>query len=104
MAGAVNYYRKKYDLPEPYSDNASFLYWLPDHMPMHNLVLITDDTAEMHHEFIKEFSSAVLYDSITSPYARERGDLIIILKGANDRFRKFFEDKIETDKKKLIQH
>jgi 4-amino-4-deoxy-L-arabinose transferase-like glycosyltransferase len=104
MAGAVNYYRKKYDLPEPYSDNASFLYWLPDHMPMHNLVLITDDTAEMHHEFIKEFSSAILYDSITSPYARERGDLIIILKGANDRFKKFFEDKIETDKKKLVEH
>lgn len=104
MAGAVSYYREKYALPEPYSDNASFLYWLPDHMPMHNLVLITGDTAEMQHDFIKEFSGAVLYDSVTSPYARERGDLIIILKGANDRFRKFFEEKIEEDKRKLVMH
>ncbi len=30
MAGAINFYRKEYNLPEAYSDNASFLYWLPD--------------------------------------------------------------------------
>jgi hypothetical protein len=30
MAGAVNYYGRKYNLPEAYSDNASFLYWLPE--------------------------------------------------------------------------
>ncbi len=101
MAGAVNFYRKKYDLPEAYSDNASFLYWLPDHISIHNLILITDDTEEMHHDFIKEFSGALLYDRITNPYAREKGDLIIILKGANDTFRKMFEEKIERDRRKL---
>jgi lysophospholipase L1-like esterase len=30
--------------------------------------------------------------------ARERGDLIIILKGANDAFRQFFKEKMEEDK------
>jgi len=104
MAGAINFYRKKYHLPEAYSDNASFLYWLPDQMPIKNLVLITDDQEELQHAFIQDFSEAILYDSITSPYARERGDLIIILKGANDAFRKFFKEKIEEDKRRLVEH
>jgi len=104
MAGAINFYRKIYNLPEAYSDNASFLYWLPDQMPINNLVLITDDQEEMQHAFIKDFSGAILYDSITSPYAREHGDLIIILKRANDSFRKFFKEKIEADKRKLVEY
>jgi 4-amino-4-deoxy-L-arabinose transferase-like glycosyltransferase len=104
MTGAINFYRRKYKLPEAYSDNASFLYWLPDHLPVKNVVLITDDQEEMQHDFIKDFTSAILYDSITSPYAREHGDLIIILKGANDEFRKFFREKIERDKQKLMEY
>ena len=104
MTGAINFYRKKYKLPEAYSDNASFLYWLPGHLPVKNVVLITDDQEEMQHDFIKDFTSAILYDSITSPYAREHGDLIIILKGANDEFRKFFREKIERDKQKLMEY
>jgi hypothetical protein len=34
-------------------------------------------------------------------YAREQGSLIIILKGANDRFRNMFREKIAQDKKRL---
>ena len=43
MAGAVNYYWKKYHLPEAYSDNASFLYWIPDPLHFQNLVLLESD-------------------------------------------------------------
>ena len=92
-AGAINYYGKKYHLPEAYSDNASFLYWLPDNIHLENLILITDDKEEMQHPFIKDFSSAVLFDSVTNIYARERGSLIIILKGANDKMREMFREK-----------
>ena len=38
-AGAVNFYGKKYHLPEAYSDNASFLYWLPNNIHIDNLLL-----------------------------------------------------------------
>lgn len=101
-AGAINFYGKKFHLPEVYSDNASFLYWLPDSLRLVNIVLVTDDKEEMQHPFIKDFSSAVLYDSITNPYARERGSLIIILKGANDKMKEMFRQKIAADKKRLI--
>ena len=98
QAGAVNFYAAKYHLPQAYSDNASFLYWLPDSVRIHNLVLVTDDTEEMQHPFIKNFSSAIVNDSITNTYARERGDLIITLKNANDDFNKMFKEKIAKDK------
>ncbi len=83
-AGALNYYGKQYGLPEAYSDNASFLYWMPDTRHIDNLLLVTDDRHEMEHPFIKEFASVVLADSVTNPYARERGDLILVLKHANE--------------------
>jgi len=102
QAGAVNFYGKKYGLPEAYSDNASFLYWLPNTNRIVNVLLLTDDEQEMEHPFIKDFSSAVLNDSITTPYARERGDLIITLKGANDAFNKMFREKIAKDKAQFL--
>jgi hypothetical protein len=96
-AGAVNYYRFKYHLPEAYSDNGSFLYWMPRHQHIDNLVLITDDKKEMEHPFIKDFNSAVVTDSVTNIYARERGSLIILFKGANAAMNKMFKEKINKD-------
>jgi hypothetical protein len=102
-AGAINYYGKKYNLPTVHSDNASFLYWLPDSMHIDNLLLITDDQQEMQHDFLKDFSSVILSDSITHPYAREYGSLIIILKGANEKFNQMFKEKIKKDKERFIR-
>ena len=101
QAGAVDFYAKKYNVPSPYSDNASFLYWLPEIPHLENLVLLTDDTAEMSHPFIKDFQSARLADSVTTPLARERGDLIIVLKGANEAMNQMFKEKIAKDKAKF---
>lgn len=102
QAGALNYYARKYHLPEAYSDNASFLYWLPARKTaIENILLVTDDQEEMQHDFIHDFKVAIVSDSITNPYARERGSLIIILKGANEKMKKMFHDKIQTDMDKF---
>ena len=98
MAGAVNYYGKRYNLPEAYSDNASFLYWLPENKPMNNLILVCTDTDELQHDYIKLFKSARFTDSVTTMYARERGDFIMLAKGADERFARFFNQKIAEDK------
>lgn len=86
-------------MPGVYSDNASFLYWLPDTSRLVNIILLTDDRHEMEHPFIKDFSAAILSDSVTTPYARERGDLIITLKGANDAFNQMFKEKLKKTKR-----
>jgi hypothetical protein len=100
-AGAVNYYGPEYHLPQAYSDNASFLYWMPPNFDRFDvLLLVTDDQQEMQHGFIKEFRNVRLVDSIANPYAREDGSLIILMKGPSDAFRKAFRDKIDGDKLK----
>jgi hypothetical protein len=104
MAGAVDYYGKKYHLPEAYSDNASFLYWISDSISFNNLVLLTTDQEEMQHAFIKEFEHAVVYGRVNNEYARENGTQIILLRGANDNFRKFFQDKLKADRLKTRVH
>ncbi len=95
QAAAVDYYGKKYHLPQAYSANASFIYWMPRPLPIENLLLVSDDPQEMQHDFIKDFTSAKLMDSIANPYARERGSLIILLKGANESFNRFFTKMID---------
>jgi len=98
-AGALNYYAKKYKLPETYSNNASFLYWMPDSLDFNNIVLVTDDIHEMEHDFLKNFKEVVLFDSVTTPYARERGSLILLLKGMNAKMQQEFKLKIIQSKK-----
>lgn len=98
MAGAVNYYGPKYNLPAAYSDNASFLYWLPAKPKMTNFVLVSDDPDEQQHDFAKGFKAVIKVDSVTSEYAREKGDYIYLFKGADANFQQFFEEKIAADK------
>jgi hypothetical protein len=98
MAGAVNYYAQKYHLPPAYSDNASFLYWLPENASFKNIVLVTEDHHELEHDFAKDFQSITVSDSVTNIFARERGDWIYIFKGANDNFRKYFQKKLADDR------
>jgi 4-amino-4-deoxy-L-arabinose transferase-like glycosyltransferase len=98
MAGAVNYYAPKYHLPAAYSDNASFLYWLPIDKYITNMILVTNDPHEEQHDWAKGFQQIVKVDSITNFYARERGDYIYLFKGADKNFNHFFDEKIEKDK------
>ena len=100
-AGAVNYYRYKYNLPEAHSDNGSFLYWMPRYQHIDNLILITDDLEEMEHPFVQWFKSAEVVGSVTNHYAREYGSLIILFKGANEQLNKMFKQKIDDDYKKF---
>lgn len=101
MAGAVNYYRKKYHLPQAFSDNASFLYWIPDTLSFQNLVLVESDPNEMHYDFVKLFNNAKITDSVTSPYAREKGTAIMLLTGASESFQLFFNEKLRADRLKM---
>jgi hypothetical protein len=70
---AINYFGRQYHLPMAFSDDASYLFWLPSDLTFKNILLIdfkprpTDDIVFGH------FRSVALMDSVTQPYARERG-------------------------------
>jgi hypothetical protein len=100
-AGAINYYGPKYHLPLAYSDNASFLYWMPANFEQFDvLLLVTDDRQEMEHAFIKEFREVRLIGRIETPYALEKGSLVILFKGPSAAFRKAFKEKIDRERVK----
>lgn len=103
-AGAINFYGKDLNLPEIHSANASYLYWLPDSIHIVNLLLVTDDIHEMSHDFVKDFHSARVMDSITNPFAREHGSLIIIFKGANEKFNRMMQQKLTSERAKIDKH
>ena len=68
-AGAINFYRKKYDLPEAYSRNSSFILWAPEDIQFNNQIMI-DDQIQTGSDW---FENMILVDSIEHPFARENG-------------------------------
>jgi hypothetical protein len=87
--GAVVYYGSPYHLATPMGHSANFLFWIPADFYKSNIVILTtDDREEIHADFVREFKSAAVADSITNPYAREYGSYIILLRGPSEKFRK----------------
>lgn len=83
-AGALNYYRKEAGLPETYSDNASFLFWLPDKYDVKNLILVGHNMPDSSDIVFRQFEKASIKDSINMPLFRENGMKIILFEHAND--------------------
>ena len=104
--GAVNYYGVPYHLPSLMGHGANFLLWVPPDFYNKNIVILaTDYREEIHADFIREFRSAAVVDSITDPYAREYGSYIILLKGPSEKFRKDWRSYYESlNKKNTVFH
>ena len=99
--GAVNYYGPEYHLPPAMGHQANFLLWVPTDFYKSNIVILaTDYREEIHSDFIHEFRSAAVVDSIVNPYAREFGSYIILLKEPSEKFRKDWQDHYESLRKK----
>ncbi|MEL6537250.1 MAG: glycosyltransferase family 39 protein, partial [Bacteroidota bacterium] len=68
-AGAINFYREQYDLPEAHSFSASFIMWIPEEFPYSNQIQI-DDNWQTSSDFFENF---VFVDSNHHEYARDPG-------------------------------
>ncbi|MBS1621678.1 MAG: glycosyltransferase family 39 protein [Bacteroidetes bacterium] len=83
-AGALNYYRKEAGLPETYSDNASFLFWLPDKYDVKNLILVGHSIPDSNDIVFRQFATISIKDSINMPLFRENGMKIILCQNGSD--------------------
>ncbi|HYM94490.1 MAG TPA: glycosyltransferase family 39 protein [Chitinophagaceae bacterium] len=83
-AGALNYYRKQAGLPEVYSDNASFLFWMPDKYNIKNLILVGHQMPEKNDIVFQQFVKISVKDSVNMPLFRENGMKIILFENGND--------------------
>lgn len=83
QAGAINYYGK--NIPEVYSDNGSFLLWMPEKYPYKNLLFIGKRMPRKDDIVFQMFEKVTILDSITNPYAVEKGSKIILFENGNSK-------------------
>ncbi len=83
-AGALNYHAKKLGLPEVYSDNASFLFWMPEKYDFKHLILVGKRMPDADDIVFQQFEKVSIKDSIHYPLFRETGTKIILLENGND--------------------
>ena len=77
-AAALAFYRKKLQLPEIYSDDASFAFWLPATFDYSYFLLVTRGMPAANDTFFYHFKKVQIMDSVTQQYAREKGTKIIL--------------------------
>jgi len=104
--GAIDYYGRAENLASPFGHAASYLFWTPLSVfqTNDNFIMVSDYRAEIHEDFIKEFKSAKLVDSVTNPYAREFGSYIILLQQPSQKFRKDWQAYYETLQQKTSSY
>jgi 4-amino-4-deoxy-L-arabinose transferase-like glycosyltransferase len=84
FAGPLNFYRRELNLPETYSDDASFLFWLPKDFSYRHILLIDHRPRDPQDAVFSRFADYLVLDSMTHPYARERGVKIMLYRNGDD--------------------
>ncbi len=102
-AGALNYYRKETGLPEVYSDNASFLLWMPDDYHIKNLIVVAHHIPEKDDIVFQQFEKMTIRDSLVYPLARENGMRILLYENANDSLNAIIKKGVAGLKSKFIR-
>ncbi len=95
-AGAINFYRRKYGLPQAYSVNGSFLFWLPPTRFPDNVILVSDNNEYKSDPYIQQFGTVKVTDSIVNPFAREFDSRVLILKNPSGKFKELFQHRIDS--------
>ncbi len=69
QAGAIKFYAKKYDLPQPACFNGSFVFWLSDSIASDRAIMVEDRIQDGSGSF-RNFE---LIGQVDNPYARDKG-------------------------------
>jgi hypothetical protein len=96
QVGALNYYNRG-KLPQAYSFNTDYIFWIPQIPSIKNIVLVGNRPED---NIVSQFESITQVGKVENPYARENGTQIWLLKGANigltEGFYKLRKRRIET--------
>jgi hypothetical protein len=102
-AGALNYYARETGLPEVYSDNASFLFWLPDDFHFRHLLLVAHHIPDKDDIVFQQFGKMTVRDSLVMPLFRENGMHFILFENGNDSLRAIVNKGIAFKKKEFTR-
>lgn len=96
LAGATIYHGK--GLPQVTTDNASFLFWMPEKYDVKNILFVGHNIPKTDDMVFQQFESVTVMDSITTPMAREKGVKIILFKNGNEKVTPMIEAGIKQMK------
>jgi hypothetical protein len=95
LAGPVIYYEK--GLGQVTNDNSSFLFWMPDKYNIKHLLFV-GPMPKKDDAVFQQFEKVSIVDSMTTPFARERGTKIILYENGNDKVNAMIETGIKEKK------
>ncbi len=100
-AGALSFYSKAVGLPEIYSDNASYIFWMPSHFTKKYFLFVTEDLPDANDGFFTHWGKREILDSVEQVYAREYRAKIILYSHPDDSVRIIAEQHTLRDKKQF---
>ena len=100
-AGALSFYAKQLKLPQIHSDNASYVFWLPDQFTMKYFLFVTDELPEPDDTFFNHWGKREILDSVTQVYAREYRTKIVLYSHPDDSARILAEQHTLRDKRQF---
>jgi hypothetical protein len=101
-AGALNFYGPAYSLPEVYSTNASFLWWIPENMDVRHMLYVDDDYSPQNPIF-QQFEKVTVLDSINMPLFREDGTKVYFFENGSDSLNVMLSHHVKALKSKFIR-
>jgi hypothetical protein len=94
QAGALNYYNR-HKMPEAYSFNTDYIYWLPRMEKIKNVLFVG---VKPDDESISMFLDFKLAATVENEFAIEKNTPIYLMTGANAEFTDHFYDELDTRK------
>jgi len=94
QAGAVMFYGKKHNIPEPISFNGSFVFWSPDSLSKDYMIWVHTD---YHSDFkpdstlLQRFEKVELKTTIDNKYFRETPTRIYLCSFPNDYYKDYYK-------------
>jgi len=98
FCGALNYYGKKYGLPDAYGYNGSFLLWIPDTFNIINVITVGEEFPDTTREIVKQFQRISIEGELKDSLSRQNGTKIILWKHASPMIGKFIKEEIQENK------
>lgn len=103
QAGAVMFYGKKNQLPQPISLNDSFLAWSPDSLSVDNMIWVNSSISSSidPDTFLPQhFGKVTLKATINNPYFRENGSRIYFCQHPTLELKKLYMKRIQEERNK----
>lgn len=97
QTGALNFYNHG-KMPEAYSFNTDYLFWIPKDMKIKNILLVGKAPNENIQKLFEHFTKVGV---VENPDARERGTSLFLLSGAKNEFSAIFNAEMNRRKKEM---